>query len=58
MGELVVFFVRYGRAGLAGVVWAALLLCAGTGLILDSCARRRQPYGELLKALEPRLSGL
>jgi len=57
--ELVVFFVRYGRAGLAGVVWAALLLCAGTGLILESCARHGvSSYGELLKALEPRLSGL
>jgi len=57
--ELVVFFVRYGQAGLAGVIWSSLLLCAGTGLILEACARHGVgSYNGLLRAVDPKWSAL
>lgn len=57
--ELVVFFVRYGKAGIAGAVWAGLLLFFGTGLILEACARYGvSSYGELFKALNPTWSSV
>lgn len=52
--ELVVFFVSYGKAGLAGVLWSAVLLCLGTGLVLESCAKHRvTSYRGLFDSLGP-----
>jgi uncharacterized membrane protein YkvI len=55
--ELVVFFVDYGSKGLIGIFAAAVLLCLGTVLILDFCARYAvTSYAQIFDCLHPRLS--
>lgn len=38
--ELTVFFLRFGRGGLAGVLVTVALLTVGSGLVLEFCAER------------------
>ncbi len=53
--ELVVFFVRYGPAGLAGLFMALLLFCLGTYLALEACSKHDvSSYGELFQAISPK----
>ena len=52
--ELVVFFVNYGRAGLAGIFLALCLLTLGSALILDVCTRQNiNSYADLFTHLGP-----
>jgi len=52
--ELVVFFVSYGKQGLAGIALTISLLTLGTALILEVCARHNiSSYAELFSLFGP-----